>query len=143
MRARELELRHGHRGEAAQVADREVDLAEQEHEDDAKGEHAGAGELDDDVVEVVGGEEVRRLEAEEEDDEGQADDDRQDAEVAGPDVVESPAGEALRRVLLRCGGRGVLPDDLGLRLGHGVAPELAGMPETFVVTPAVIASTTS
>ena len=50
------------------VADREVDLPEQQHEDDAVGEHRRAGHLDDDVAEVVGGEEVRRLEAEEDDD---------------------------------------------------------------------------
>ena len=66
--ARKLQLRHDERADAGEVADREVDLAEQQHEDDAEREHRRAGALGDQVVEVDGGEEVRRREAEEDDD---------------------------------------------------------------------------
>ena len=82
VRPRELELGDGDRGEPAQVSDREIDLTEQQHEDDAVREHARARGLDDDVVEVVGGEEDGRLGAEEDDDQHEPDDDRQDAEIA-------------------------------------------------------------
>ena len=41
--ARKLELRDDERADAGEVADREVDLAEQQHEDDAEGEHRRAG----------------------------------------------------------------------------------------------------
>ena len=41
-------------GDAADVADREVDLADQEDEDDAVGEHRRADHLRDDVGEVAG-----------------------------------------------------------------------------------------
>ena len=37
----------------------------------------------------------------------------------------------------------VLADDVGVRGAHGVASTVAGIPETFVGMPAVIASTTS
>ena len=87
-RPRELELGDGDRGEPAQVADREVDLTEQEHEDNAIREHARPRGLDDDVVEVVCGEEDGRLEGEEDDDEHEPDDDRQDAEVTRAQVVQ-------------------------------------------------------
>ena len=65
------------RADAREVADREVDLAEQQDEDDAEGEHRRAGHLVDQVGEVDGGEEVRRRQAEEDDDEDLADDDRE------------------------------------------------------------------
>ena len=90
---RKLELGDGQGRNPAQIPDRKVDLAEQEDEDHSEGEHGQAGHLDDDVVEVVRGEEVRRLEAEEDDDECQADDDRQDSEVPRPQVVVRPAPE--------------------------------------------------
>src|SRR5205807_7443984 len=101
---------------------------------------------DDDVVEVVGGEEVRRLEAEEDDDEDQPEDDREDPEVARLEVVQSPAVEAGHSGgRLFCGRRGlVLPDDLDPGGTHTDAPAaVAAMPETFVGAPAVIAWTTS
>ena len=47
-----LELGGDDAGDAAQVGDREVDLADQQHEDDAEGEHRRARHLRDDVVEV-------------------------------------------------------------------------------------------
>ena len=143
--SRQLELRHRQGRYSAQVPDREVDLAQQQHEDDAEGEHRNPRHLDDDVVEVVGAEEVRRLEAEEDDDDRQTDDDRQDAEIARPDVVEDPPAEALRCLLRGQGGGRVLPDDLDRRLGrHPTGASVApAMPATFVGTPAVIACTTS
>ena len=72
-------------------------------------------------------------------------DDREDAEVAGLDVVHPApveAGETARLRLL-CGRRRALADHVGR--AHCAAPAAAvvGMPETFVGTPAVIASTTS
>ena len=98
---RKLELGDGQGRYPAQISDRKVDLAEQEDEDHSEGEHGQAGHLDDDVVEVVRGEEVRRLEAEEDDDERQADDDRQDPEVARPHVVVRPGARALPAPRLR------------------------------------------
>ena len=59
--------------DAADVADREVDLADQEHEHDAVGEHRHAGHLRDDVGEVARREEVVGLEREEDHDQRQAD----------------------------------------------------------------------
>ncbi len=50
--ARQLELGDDEGGDTAEVADREVDLAEEEDEDDAVGEHRHARHLDDDVDEV-------------------------------------------------------------------------------------------
>ena len=47
-----LELGGDDAGDRAQVRDREVDLAEQQDEDDAEGEHRRARHLRDDVVEV-------------------------------------------------------------------------------------------
>ena len=76
---RQLELGDREGRYAAEISDRKVDLAEQEDEDHAERKHRQAGHLDDDVVEVVRSEEVRRLVAEEDDDQRQADDDGQDA----------------------------------------------------------------
>ena len=141
---RKLELSHGHGAEPAQVADREIDLPEQEHEDDAEGEHAGARHLDDDVVEVVGGEEDRRLDGEEEDDQHEAEDDREDSEVARPQVVECPSpdsslnlGFLLRRKSdARC-------RDVGLGAHVASSGTVSAMPATLVGIPAVMACTTS
>src|SRR5207249_11644033 len=95
---RKLELGDRQGRYPAQIPDRKVDLAKQEDEDHAEGEHGQAGHLDDDVVEVVGGEEIRRLEAEEDDDYSQTDDDWQDAEVPCPQVVVGPAPEPCLRL---------------------------------------------
>ena len=85
--ARQRQLGDDDARDAADVADREVDLADQEHEDDAVGEHRHAGHLRDDVGEVARGEEVVGLEREEEDDQRQADQDGPAAEVAGADIA--------------------------------------------------------
>ena len=58
-RARQLQLGDDDAGDAADVADREVDLADQEHEDDADRDHGRPGHLHDQVVEVDRGEEDR------------------------------------------------------------------------------------
>ena len=79
---RQLQLRHDERTDAREVPDRQVDLAEQQHEDDTEGEHRRTGHLVDQIGEVDGREEVRRRQAEEDDDEDLADDDRPRAEVA-------------------------------------------------------------
>ena len=142
-RIHELGRREG--TDPGHVADREVDLAEQEDEHDAVGEHRGPGHLDDDVDEVLRGEEVGRLEAEEDDDEDLPEDDREDAEIARLDIVERAAIGTLESArLLVFGSRPVLTDDLDPGRGHAGAPAcVAGMPETLVGTPAVIACTTS
>src|SRR5581483_5906269 len=143
--ARSLQLGDGKCADPRDVADRQVDLAEQEDEDDAVGQHRRSGHLDDDVSEVLGREEVRRLEAEEDDDEDEREDDREDAEIARADVrrravkqPEQPCGLFLFRSRAL-----VLADDLDVRGRHTGAVAVAGIPETFVGTPAVIAWTTS
>ena len=132
------------RADAREVADREVDLAEQEHEDHAEGEHRRSGGLADQVGEVDGGEEVRRREAEDDDDDDLAEDDREGAEVPRPQVEPGSlpeTGETARELLLLEWSRGVRADDV--RRGHGCTTADCEMPETFVGTPAVIASTTA
>src|SRR5690242_18881986 len=138
--ARKMELRDGQRGDSAQVADRKVDLTEQEDEDHAEDENGEPRHLHDDVVEVVGGEVVRRLEAEEDDDERDPDDDRQDAEVPGAHVVVRPAPEPWRGTRLvafgetdpRCG-------DVEVRAHDASSGAASGIPATLVGIPAVIA----
>ncbi len=143
--AGKLELGDRHRREAAEVADREVDLAEQEDEDDAVRQHGGPGRLDDDVVEVVGGEEVRGLEAEEDDDEDEAEDDRQHTEIPRPQVVERPLPDPLLRLgLVSLGEPDAGCGDLGFDFCHVASSgTFSEIPATFVGTPAVIACTTS
>src|SRR2546427_240771 len=71
--------------------------------------------------------------------------DRKDSEVARLEVVDRAPGEAghARGCLIRRRRRLVLSDDLDPGRAHGVAPAVAGIPETFVGVPAVIAWTTS
>src|ERR1700758_2115781 len=143
--ARSLQLGDRERADPRDVADRQVDLAEQEDEDDAVGQHRRAGHLDDDVAEVLGREEVRRLEAEEDDDEDECEDDREDAQVARAHVRRRSAkqpGQSGGLFLFRSWAS-VLADDLDVRRRHAGAAAVAGIPETFVGTPAVIACTTS
>ena len=71
-----------HTGDTRDVADREVDLAEQEDADDAHGDVANGRGLDDEVDEVARRSGSGRLDLEDDRDEDQADDDRQRAEVA-------------------------------------------------------------
>ena len=134
---RQLRLGDDDAGDAADEGDGEVDLADQEHEDDAVGEQARARHLRDDVREVRRREEVLRGLAEDEDDERERDDDRPAAEVRR-------SGCSLER---RCRQRLVL-SGLDLTAGSAAvvmpaAPCGPGIPETFVGLPAVIACTTS
>ena len=73
-----------HARHAADEADRQVDLPQQQHEDDPHADGREGGRLDDEVDEVAGGEEVRVLRLEDDRDDDQPDDDRQRAELAGP-----------------------------------------------------------
>src|SRR5204863_427106 len=75
----QLELRDENTGHAAHVADRQVDLADQQDEHDAVGEHRRPGHLDDDVVEVDGAEEVVRGQPEDEHHDPEREDDRRAA----------------------------------------------------------------
>jgi len=121
---------------------REVDLSEEQDEHDPVGEHARPRHLDDDVAEIVGGEEVGGLEAEEGYDEDQADDDRQHTEVSGPHVVAC----SLPNPRL-CLGPFREPDarhgDVGLGAHVASSGTFSGTPATRVGIPAVIACTTS
>ena len=56
-------------------------------------------------------------------------------------TAPTDAGEPAR--LGRVGGAGVAADDVDVGGAHAVASVPSAMPETFVGTPAVIASTTS
>ena len=90
----DVEDRH-HRGrEAADGADREVDLAEQQHVDDADRDQADGGDLEHQVGQVLGGEEAVVLELEDRPDQGQADDDPQRGEVALDQAAQVAAGLA-------------------------------------------------
>ncbi len=135
---RQRHLGDDHPRDAADVADREVDLADQEDEDDAVGEQRHTGHLRDDVAEVAGAEEVVGLEREEGRDDDQPDQHRPAAEVPGADVVADPSEEALVGGLLP-GGRSARAHEGSVSRSGAVD----GMPDTFVGTPAVIAWTTS
>src|SRR5262249_35020548 len=145
--ARKLELGDDERTDPCEVADREVDLPEQQHEDDAEREERRSDHLVDQVREVDSGEEVRRREAEDDDDDDLADDDRQRAEVARADVElrlgPEPCNAAGELLLLERLGALVLADDVRCRHAAVSGPTVAGMPETLVGNPAVIASTTA
>ena len=82
----EQQQRGEHAADAGDEADRQVDLAQQQHEDDAHGDDRVRRRLDDQVDEVAGGQEAVVLRLEDDRDEDQADDDRQRAELAGLDV---------------------------------------------------------
>ena len=136
----ELQLGRGQRGNAAQKADRQIDLRDQQHEDDTERDHRHARHLEDDVHEVRRREEVRRGEAEERDDEDLADDDRQDAEIPRLEVSDRSLPDALlllgvRRAELRGGD---------VDRAHATTPaSTSATPATLVGIPAVIACTTS
>ena len=88
--ARELQLRREDGADAADRADREVDLAQQKHEDDAVRDDRDAGHLHDQVVEVRRADVRRRLGVEENSDRNDPDDDRRTAKLPRPDVVPCP-----------------------------------------------------
>jgi hypothetical protein len=110
-------------GHAADVADREVDLPQEQDEDDAHADDRVGGHLHDEVDEVAGGEELVVLRLEDDRDDDQADEDRQRAEVAALDALPPAAGGVLKRLAGRrdggrCGLRH-LDRSGGLRLGLG------------------------
>src|SRR5262249_44878301 len=131
--------------DAGEIADRQVDLAEQQHEGDAEGEHRGSGGLLDQVDEVDGREEVRRREGEDDDDDDLAEDDRHRAEIARPEVepgpLPQPGDPAGKLFLLERRRSTVGPDDVGGAAHASGTPAGDAIPATFVGTPAVIAST--
>ena len=133
-------VRQGHLGDddardAADVADREVDFAEEEDKHDAVCEQRHPGHLRDDVAEVAGAEEVVGLEGEEDADQDQSDQHGPAAEIPGAEVVENAPEERLGQHWLRWERR--------VGGAHAVSGSVEGMPDTFVGTPAVIAWTTS
>jgi hypothetical protein len=100
-RAGELELGDGDAGDAAHVPDREVDLADEEHEDDTDGDHRDAGHLPDQVREVDCGEEDVRLRREEERDRDDPDDHGQAAHVAALQRVPATPHHRAEALVLR------------------------------------------
>ena len=136
----ELQRGRSQRGNAAQKADREIDLRDQQHEDDTERDHRHARHLQDDVHEVRRREEVRRGEAEEPDDEDLADDDWQDTEIPRLEVPDRSLPDALllfgiRRAEVRGGD---------VDRAHATTPaSTSATPATFVGIPAVMACTTS
>ena len=99
-RARQLQLGNDDARDAADVADREVDLADQEHEDDADRDDGHARHLLDQVREVDRAEEDAGLRGEEDGDRDQADDHRQAADFTCPERVPAgPQDPAEARVL--------------------------------------------
>src|SRR5262249_57538563 len=99
---------------------------------------------EEDVREVVGGEEVRRVVYEEDDDEHETDADRQDAEVSRLPVVERPAPDpCLCLGLVSFGESDSRCGDVDVRAHDASSGAVSGMPATFVGIPAVIACTTS
>ena len=135
--SRQLQLGGDHGRDAAHGSDREIDLPEQEHEDDAVRDRRGPGRLDDQVVEVAGADVGGVLEIEVERDDDDPDDDRAAAELAGTQVVPDSPREVGDRDRFGCDRR------FGLD-GHVVAGSASsGIPETLVGTPAVIAPTIS
>ena len=119
------------------VADREVDLAEQQDEDDADGDRRDARHLRHQVREVAGAQVVLVLPVEERDDRDQPEDDRERPHVARLEQLEAPPDDGAERVRRRLGA-----DRLRVGGRHGVS-SVCEIPETFVGTPAVIACTTS
>ena len=85
------------RGEAAHRADGEVDLAEQQHADDAERDDADRRAVEQQVHQVVRRQEDRVQAVEDRPDDDEADDDRQRAEIAGADAVEESRERRRRR----------------------------------------------
>ena len=134
-----LEQRHGHAANAADVADGEIDLAEQQDEDDPHGDDRHAGHLDDDVVEVDRRDVVRVFRPEVERDQRQPNEDRQNAHLAAAEPLEISASEREDRFPFLAAGVG------GCRFGLDRRQTGAGsdssLPAAFAGAPTVIAST--
>src|SRR6266540_3652618 len=124
--ARHLQLGYDDTGDSAHESDREVDLADQEHEDDADADHRNACHLSDQVREVDGGEEDVRLRGEEDRDPDDPDDHREAADVAGLERLPAGTDDAAEAVRADCGG----PD---LRRS-GSAHAAAGLPRVMAST---------
>ena len=133
----DLELGDDDARDPGDVADREVDLAEQEHEDDADRDRRHPRHLGHEVREVAGAQVVLVLPVEERDDADQPEDDRERSDVARPEQVEAPPDDVPEAVRGRDG-----VDRLRIGGRHAGA-SASGIPATFVATPAVIAWTTS
>ena len=80
------EFRHGDAADAADVGDREVDLADQEHEGDAVGEQRRPAIWMMMLLKLTGGKKLLARLAEDDHDDHERDDDRPAAEVAAADV---------------------------------------------------------
>src|SRR5690606_8088317 len=139
----DAEHREGGARDTADRADRQVDLAEQQDEHDADGDHAGADHGDRHVGEVAGGEEVAVQAGEDGPDDQQADDDRNGPEVTGLHLALELA-EIAREALLahqqpgvdhghRGGGRLGVLDGVGLGGGGLVGAH-------FLISPLVRAA---
>ncbi len=155
-----LEQRGDHARHSTDVADRQVDLPDQQHEDDAVGDQAGARHLPDQIREVDRRGEVVDPEVEKDNDDQEREDDGRASDVPRADV----GAEALR-VALTLGHNGARrhaapapapPPAVGgagtSALTGSVEPtpwslarvRFRRMPETLVgFVPAVIACTTS
>ena len=103
----QLQLGDGDAGEAADEADGEVDLTEQQDEDDPERDRRGSGRLDDQVVEVRGADEVRVLGVEEHRDQRDRDDDRRRSDLARANVLPPPPQATAIGPGLRAGGGSV------------------------------------
>ena len=150
------EERHHDAADRADERDREVDLPDQEHEDDADRDRGDRGHLQEEVGEVALGEERVVEEAEDDDDDDEADDDRQRPELAGanslPPVLEV-ARDSVPPRLPRAGesraaSGSAIAEAVGStprsRIAHGSATSAgSSIPGTWPIVPAVIACTTS
>src|SRR4051794_34651701 len=137
------EQRRRHAGDAADVADGQVDLAQQQDEDDPHPDDGDRRHLDDEVDEVPRGQEPVVLGLEDDRDQEQADDDRQRAELAGADAGPPAPREVAERLVgstRDSGGCGVRGIDRGSRAHAGTSAWT--WPGTLDSAPAVIASTT-
>jgi hypothetical protein len=90
------ELRDDKRADSGGVADRQVDLGQDEYEHHRRPEHDVRGRLLEQVDQVAGGEELRLLDLEEDDDDHQPDEDREGPALAVADAL-APGTEVLAR----------------------------------------------
>ena len=155
----EVALEHRHRGErraqAAGGACGEVDLAQQEHEDQAQGDHRDVGALAGQVAEVQSGQEPVADLAEDDDKDDEAEDRGQRAWVTGPELADPAAEGVADRLLLDVEGEAAVrlfrervSVDVGLGSAgrHGAPPQMLSPARVCVspsspLRPEVISST--
>ena len=126
------------------IADRQVDLAEQQHEHDPHRDRRVGRRLHDQVDEVAGGEEAVVLALEDDRDDDQAEDDRQRSELARADVGPPFAGRAGQAAALGCRRRGRARGRGGRGGAHATTSSApVSRPGTLESVPAVMAWTTS